>query len=348
MEDVDNSKVIQQEYFHLQSAIDAFDSRALTIKAWSVTFGFATLVGSAIFKEPAVSFVVFISGLLFWCIEASWKTFQDAYYQRVKVLEAYFEKPTGAVVPLQIHRAWNTAYKANRASTFAKVLLYPHVMLPHVAVALFGLVFYIYFPVNNELPASVFPIIEGPQPMTLKDLIMIIVTVIGVPAALLAAWKALVEFRVGNTEKHRENRHKQASAAKDELKSLFCDPLSHAAMKMTDWTGRYYMIDGTSVPILSEDVISGLRTHNLNFSRKELFIRDCFESFFDHVLMIEHLVSIDYINYEDIEVPLKYYASKIALNLHIYNDFLTDYGYQKSKELFLRAAHVTPLPAANV
>jgi len=43
-------------------------------------------------------------------------------------------------------------------------------------------------------------------------------TFFGIPAALLAAWKAIKELRNGNEEKARENRHKQAAAARDALK----------------------------------------------------------------------------------------------------------------------------------
>lgn len=60
------------------------------------------------------------------------------------------------------------------------------------------------------------------------------------------------------------------------------------------------------------------------------------------MLVIEHLISIHYINYEDIELAVKYYTTSIASNLLIYNDFITNYGYQKAKKLFLRQR--MPLP----
>ena len=36
---------LQAEYLHLQKVIEDFDGRALTIKAWSVTFSLVTIAG---------------------------------------------------------------------------------------------------------------------------------------------------------------------------------------------------------------------------------------------------------------------------------------------------------------
>ena len=81
---------LQAEYLHLQKVIEDFDGRALTIKAWSVTFSLVTIAGFFATQKPAVLMVACFSALLFWYIEASWKTFQYAYYDRAWEIEEYF------------------------------------------------------------------------------------------------------------------------------------------------------------------------------------------------------------------------------------------------------------------
>ena len=57
-------KLLKQEYLQLQSTIEGFDGRVLTIKAWSVTFSMMALVGAfAAHAAPALLIAVFGSCL---------------------------------------------------------------------------------------------------------------------------------------------------------------------------------------------------------------------------------------------------------------------------------------------
>ena len=73
---------LQAEYLQLQKVIEEFDARAITIKAWSVSFSLVVIRGAFASRSAAVFTVAGIRSMLFWLIEANWKTFQYAYYDR--------------------------------------------------------------------------------------------------------------------------------------------------------------------------------------------------------------------------------------------------------------------------
>ncbi|MEO4048800.1 hypothetical protein AAFN46_17110 [Pseudomonas sp. CAU 1711] len=166
-----------------------------------------------------------------------------------------------------------------------------------------------------------------------------LITIVGIPAAILAAWKAIAEFKNGNAEKIRENRHKQAAAAKEILKELFARERSHTAMEILDWPGGRTYRDGEIEHLIAaSDLPSALRTNNLAFSAKERFIRDAFEDLFDQLELIEHYTSIDYLNFGDVSVPISYYARQINKYFPAFEPFLDEYSYTKAKKFIERAA----------
>ena len=85
-----NDAALQVEYYHLQKTIEDFDARAITIKAWSVSFGLASLVGAFASKSHLVFLLAATGAALFWLLEAFWKSFQLGYFLRVKQLEVTF------------------------------------------------------------------------------------------------------------------------------------------------------------------------------------------------------------------------------------------------------------------
>jgi len=166
-------------------------------------------------------------------------------------------------------------------------------------------------------------------------------TLFGIPAALLAAWKAIKELRNGNEEKVRENRHKQAAAARDALKDLFASEKARAAMQMLDWSGRTYADGKEQHTVFGSDLARALLTVNLTFDTKERMIRDCFEDFFDRLQLIEHYISIEFLNFHDMAVPVSYYARHIVANMTAFEPFLDGYGYPLAQKFLLEAASDT-------
>ena len=134
---------LQVEYLQLQKVIEDFDSRALTIKAWSVTFSLSAIAGAFASHAAPVFIVSAISAILFWYIEASWKSFQYAFYDRSGEIEEYFRGEKNLKAPFQIGSSWHKRWRTGGSSRLWRILLWPHVALPHAAISLIASVLYI-------------------------------------------------------------------------------------------------------------------------------------------------------------------------------------------------------------
>lgn len=143
MSDEQFRAALQAEYLHLQKVIEDFDGRALTIKAWSITFSLVALVGAFASHAAAVFLVSSISALLFWFIEGSWKTFQYAYYERSGDIEEYFRGKKKIEAPFQIGTSWFRGWQSGGADRLKKIFFWPHIALPHVIVAFLGLLLFL-------------------------------------------------------------------------------------------------------------------------------------------------------------------------------------------------------------
>ena len=115
MTEAEKNEFLKEEYLKLQDIYEDFDRRALTIKGWAITICLGAI---AIGFEKKISSFWMLSGLaalLFWLIEAKWKTYQHANAYRIRTIEGYFrgDKDKKEIVPLQIYNSWFRAYKEN-------------------------------------------------------------------------------------------------------------------------------------------------------------------------------------------------------------------------------------------
>ncbi|WP_420388006.1 hypothetical protein [Roseivirga sp.] len=133
---------IEKEYFHLQSVIESFDSKSLTIKAWSVSIAGAIAGSSAFTDNRMIILFASLVSLMFWLIEASWKTFQYAHYKRLWEIEAFMREKGGSIDNLQIGASWSSSYHSGGLKRLFRVMFWHHVMLPHGAM--FSLLLLVY------------------------------------------------------------------------------------------------------------------------------------------------------------------------------------------------------------
>ena len=142
MPDSVNMELLEKEYFHLQSVVEDFDSKSLTIKAWSVTLGIG-VAGSGAFTENFIllSFAS-IAAFMFWLIDAYWKTFQYAYYLRIIHIENYLSGNAGEIMAPQICTSWSESYHQGGQTRLYKILFWPHVVLPHGIMCIGFLILY--------------------------------------------------------------------------------------------------------------------------------------------------------------------------------------------------------------
>lgn len=83
---------IFQEYFKLVDVIDAYDTRLLVIKGWSVTFSLVML-GLAFEKKVRLLFLVAsISSICFFLLDITYKNYQTNYYSRMNQIEVVCSK----------------------------------------------------------------------------------------------------------------------------------------------------------------------------------------------------------------------------------------------------------------
>jgi len=144
---------LQAEYYHLQKTIEDFDGRALTIKAWSVTFGLVALVGAFASKAHVAFLFAAAGGAMFWLLEAFWKSFQLVYYARVEEIEAHFRRDPEKTLTTahQISTTWQVWWESETWWVLARVGSWVHVALPHAFVVVAGVLCYfvVTFPVGR-------------------------------------------------------------------------------------------------------------------------------------------------------------------------------------------------------
>jgi len=152
---------LAQEYLFLEKAVEDFDARALTIKAWSVTFSAAGLGLAYQQNNPVLLLIAAGSALVFWLIEAVWKYHQRAFYPRIIVIEQWFASRAfdRDSAPFQIMTGWRSEFDTGTMSKEQERLggsgapvgrfavpFFAGVMLPHVVVFAVGVVLYFWAP----------------------------------------------------------------------------------------------------------------------------------------------------------------------------------------------------------
>jgi uncharacterized membrane protein len=128
---------LREEYFHLQKSVDDYDQRTLTMKGWSVTASLAAVGAAFTQKAPSLLLMASTSALLFWVIEAIWKSFQQAYYPRIRAIEDFMHGAGSEKFSSPgISHSWSASWRRN---SFVRIMWWGHVCLPHVAIFVAGI-----------------------------------------------------------------------------------------------------------------------------------------------------------------------------------------------------------------
>jgi hypothetical protein len=144
MKNEEKLPLLKEEYFVLLKFYEDFDARLLTIKGWSTTVGAAAIGLGIQYSKPFL--FLFGSGvaILFWVLEATWKSLQHSYRGRISSIElAYRLEQYDNIVPLQAHANWSNSWKM-ALRLFFRNLYRPIVFLPHAITSLVGALMYLY------------------------------------------------------------------------------------------------------------------------------------------------------------------------------------------------------------
>lgn len=158
-----DDEFLKDEYLSTQKSVEDFDSKALTIKAWSVTASGAALIAAYLEHEKLVLLVAAGSALVFWFIDALWKVNQRVYYPRLREIEEHFAggRETRPFQVSKSRKAENIRRPKFRRTL--QVMREPIAALPHIAVFLAGITLFLLAPPSLEYDnpprsASVTPI----------------------------------------------------------------------------------------------------------------------------------------------------------------------------------------------
>ena len=145
---------LAQEYLLLQKTVEDFDARALTIKAWSVSFSAAGLGLAYQQHVPILLLIAAFSAIVFWIVETVWKVHQRAFFLRIREIEKHFALiGHGGFAPFQILSGWQRSFGGpapveDETSLRGKlaVFLFAGVMLPHIVVVVAGVLLFFVWP----------------------------------------------------------------------------------------------------------------------------------------------------------------------------------------------------------
>lgn len=133
--------LLKDEYLLLQKFYEDFDARIMTIKGWSATIGMVAIGGG--FYQTHYLWL-FAAGVvvIFWLLEATWKSFQYMYGPRIVEIEDAFRKDKFSdIVPLQVYSSWFDTFQERGFGIWESVRL-GIVAFPHAVVLTAGGVLY--------------------------------------------------------------------------------------------------------------------------------------------------------------------------------------------------------------
>jgi hypothetical protein len=129
--------LLKDEYLLLQKFYEDFDTRIMTIKGWSATIGLAAL-GAGFYQTKYLWLFASGSSLIFWVLDATWKSFQYSYRARIVTIEAGFSTlELDSIAPLQIYSSWFDSWKKT-GPQIAKRMGMGIVLFPHIVPVIFG------------------------------------------------------------------------------------------------------------------------------------------------------------------------------------------------------------------
>lgn len=139
----------------------------------------------------------------------------------------------------------------------------------------------------------------------------------------------------------------QARAAKSIVDEMLASDLATMARHMLDYpSGRVYVIAGERLQVDRAYYLEALE-RRLNgpddrFTSQEIHVRDCFDSLFFYLGIMEHWVRSELVRFEDVKYPVDYYVrllkapvgddrngSKSSLGRtpwEVYERYMQDYG----------------------
>ncbi|WBO21738.1 hypothetical protein [Sphingomonas abietis] len=126
---------LKAEYLLIQGQYEAFDQRALGMKALATPLLGAGLAAGTKEGSPAILWATILVAVSLWLLEGIWKGFQKNLAGRIEALEAWYRgEGEDDLAPFQIYSWWNAVPWKDRFWYVTTRLIAPFIALPYAAV----------------------------------------------------------------------------------------------------------------------------------------------------------------------------------------------------------------------
>lgn len=167
---------------------------------------------------------------------------------------------------------------------------------------------------------------------SIAQLLLWLVTAVGV---LFGIFRGIREMRLTRETRQLEYRWRKADLARRVISDLESSESVKSALRLTDYDQNDIRISDDLIarPV---DIAAALSVKPLAPGSKEDTIRILFHDLFGHLEQLEHLISIDLIEFKDVEYPLTYWMRNFLANWPAYHANLRAYRFPLAENFILR------------
>jgi hypothetical protein len=145
-----------------------------------------------------------------------------------------------------------------------------------------------------------------------RDLLQAGAWLASVLLAILTVVKFWSETKLSREQRERDLRWRQAQAGKELNDEMLTDPEAWAALQMIDSEGpRSFKLPSEKFEDIGKDDIRAALANTSDANEKPAYIRDCFDSLFYYLAMLQHYQQSTLIQSADVEFPIHYYLSRL-------------------------------------
>jgi hypothetical protein len=133
---------LKAEYILIQGQYEAFDQRALSMKALATPLLGAGVAFGVKESSVAILYATILVASSLWILEATWKLFQYCLADRIMFLEAWFRGDSvvngrdirDEEAPFQIYTEWKLVFRRDWFQYLFRRMWAPFVSLPYIIV----------------------------------------------------------------------------------------------------------------------------------------------------------------------------------------------------------------------
>jgi hypothetical protein len=188
---------------------------------------------------------------------------------------------------------------------------------------------------------------SGLDPL-LKDIFLLIASSVTITGGFIAAFMAIYNLVLSRRIREKELRFKQAQVGKQIIEEMFDDDAAGNALLMIDFEKRSFDVGSKRKIVINiEDVLQALNPDNKSEDAKTIFIRESFDGLFYFLDRFEHFVQIGLTTFEDVAVPIKYYATIMTTHRSTFLKYIQLTQFERALTFLNRFSFWAKVPAKD-